>query len=48
LAIGFPPKVIWVRLGNCTTTVIEELLRKHAVTVEQFDADATATFLVLP
>jgi predicted nuclease of predicted toxin-antitoxin system len=48
LAIGFPPKVIWVRLGNCTTTAIEELLREHVVTVEQFEADATATFLVLP
>jgi predicted nuclease of predicted toxin-antitoxin system len=48
LAIGFPPKVIWVRLGNCTTTAIEELLREHAVTVEQFEVDAIATFLVLP
>jgi predicted nuclease of predicted toxin-antitoxin system len=48
LTIGFPPKVIWVRLGNCTTAAIEELLREHAVTVEQFEADTTATFLVLP
>lgn len=48
LAIGFPPKVIWVRLGNCTATAIEELLRKQTVTVEQFEADAKATFLVLP
>ena len=48
LAIDFPPKVIWVRLGNCTATAIEELLCKQTVTVEQFEADAKATFLVLP
>lgn len=23
---GFPPKVIWIRLGNCTTATIAELL----------------------
>ena len=26
---GFPPKVIWLRLGNCTTAQIETLLRLH-------------------
>ena len=26
---GFPPKVIWIRLGNCTTGQIEELLRRN-------------------
>jgi len=48
LTLGFPPKVIWVRLGNCTTTAIVQLLRKHVATIEQFEADNTATFLVLP
>ena len=27
--LGFPPKVIWIRLGNCTTSQIENLLRSH-------------------
>jgi len=26
--LGFPPKVIWVRLGNCSTSEVERLLRK--------------------
>ncbi|MEW6130312.1 MAG: DUF5615 family PIN-like protein [Acidobacteriota bacterium] len=26
---GFPPKVIWIRRGNCTNHTIEELLRNH-------------------
>jgi len=25
---GFPPKVIWIRLGNCTTSDIENALRR--------------------
>lgn len=25
--IGYPPKVIWIRLGNCTTSEIESVLR---------------------
>ena len=24
---GFPPKVVWIRRGNCSTTNIEEILR---------------------
>jgi predicted nuclease of predicted toxin-antitoxin system len=26
---GAPPKMVWVRLGNCTTTDIEHALRRH-------------------
>ena len=26
---GFPPKVIWIRRGNCKTANIEALLRNH-------------------
>ncbi len=24
---GFPPKLLWLRLGNCTTSEIEEVIR---------------------
>jgi predicted nuclease of predicted toxin-antitoxin system len=24
---GFPPKIVWVRLGNCTTSDVERALR---------------------
>jgi predicted nuclease of predicted toxin-antitoxin system len=48
LLLGFPPKVIWVRLGNCSTQAVEQTLRDHLDIVEQFEADATATFLILP
>lgn len=26
---GFPPKVIWIRRGNCSTNEIETMLRSH-------------------
>jgi predicted nuclease of predicted toxin-antitoxin system len=44
---GHPPKVVWVRLGNCSTSDVEALLRKHFATIELFDADGYSSFLVL-
>lgn len=48
LLLGFPPKVIWLRLGNCSTEDVEQLLREYRSAIERFEADSTATFLVLP
>ncbi len=45
--LGFPPKVVWVRLGNCSTSDVEMLLREHAATIEQFADDDYASFLTL-
>jgi predicted nuclease of predicted toxin-antitoxin system len=45
--MGFPPKVVWVRLGNCSTSDVEKLLRKHFSTLEAFAADDYASFLSL-
>lgn len=44
---GAPPKVVWVRLGNCATTDVERLLRHHAQLIEAFGEDAEAAFLSL-
>ena len=45
---GPPPKVVWIRLGNCTTANIEALLRTRAADVEALGADEGAALLVLP
>jgi len=42
LVRGPPPKVIWVRLGNCTTGEVEALLRARHADVEAFVADSAA------
>ena len=45
---GHPPKVIWVRLGNCTTTDVLALLLRSRAEIEAFVAHELAAFLVLP
>jgi predicted nuclease of predicted toxin-antitoxin system len=44
---GAPPKVIWVRLGNCTTDEVEAVLRARHADVLAFDGDSAAALLVL-
>ena len=44
---GAPPKVIWVRLGNCSTADIIQLLRARRDTIDAFLAHEEAAFLAL-
>lgn len=41
LVQGPPPKVIWIRLGNCSTTDVEGLIRGHDAAVRTFAEDDT-------
>ena len=36
---GFPSKVIWIRLGNCSTKTIETLLRENYEIITSFEQD---------
>ena len=45
--MGYPPKVVWVRLGNCSTADVEKLLRRHFAAMKAFAADDYASFLTL-
>ena len=44
---GAPPKVIWVRLGNCRTADVEAVLRVRHADIVAFDGDGQAALLVL-
>ena len=44
---GAPPKVVWLRLGTCTTQDIVDLLRKHVEDIKQFAAQEEVAFLEL-
>ena len=44
---GAPPKVVWLRIGNCATTDIVRLLSEHADDIRKFDAQSDATVLEL-
>lgn len=44
---GSPPKVIWLQLGNCTTSQVETHFRARFVDIERFENDASVGTLVL-
>ncbi|MEK7994285.1 MAG: DUF5615 family PIN-like protein [Planctomycetota bacterium] len=44
---GTPPKVIWLHVGNCTTSEIDALMRGCAAAIQAFFADPSGTCLVL-
>ena len=44
---GYPPKVIWVRRGNCSTQQIESLLRNNVERIRAFLDDKDAGTLIL-
>ncbi len=45
--LGAPPKVLWLRCGNKATSIVEELLRRHAESVRSFAEDPEALCLEL-
>ena len=44
---GFPPKVIWLDVGNAGTMIIAELLRRERQSVEIFGKQAESSYLIL-
>ncbi len=44
---GFPPKVIWIRLGNCSTQTIELLLRNNYEAIFAFYQDKNIGIITL-
>ena len=45
---GSPPKLIWMRTGNCSTQYIAHLLRTFSMAIRRFDADPDECLLILP
>ncbi|WP_107671277.1 DUF5615 family PIN-like protein [Cyanothece sp. BG0011] len=44
---GFPPKVIWIRIGNCSTRMIESLLRNNYEIISHFSQDNSIGIITL-
>lgn len=44
---GHPPKVIWIKRGNCSTSKVEEILRTNHSHLLEFEADKDTSLLVL-
>ena len=47
ILLGSPPKVVWVRLGNCGTEDVAQLLRERRADIQRFAEQDEATFLGL-
>jgi predicted nuclease of predicted toxin-antitoxin system len=48
LVFGNPPKVVWLRLGNCSTRQAENLLRRDFDVIKLFYEDESVSLLSLP
>ncbi len=47
ILLGFPPKVIWIRRGNCSSRDIEAILRDHKSDIEALGRDKVIGILTL-
>ena len=45
--LGHPPKVIWIRRGNCSTSEIESILQDRYADLLAFSQDEQGAFLAL-
>jgi predicted nuclease of predicted toxin-antitoxin system len=48
LLLGGPPKLIWLRVGNCSTASVENLLRDYSAEMFAFESRPNETVLILP
>ncbi len=46
LLYGHPPKFIYLRIGNCPTSKITQILRDNLDTIIQFESSETESLLV--
>ena len=44
---GFPPYVVWIRRGNCTTRDIETILRDYIEAIEELTKSTDSGVLML-
>lgn len=42
---GAPPKVIWIRVGNCSTATVEAIIRRNYPLIEAFCHDPQSAIL---
>ena len=47
LVFGHPPKLIFLRVGNCSTNHIVGILRSNQVLLSAFETDTNSSILVL-
>ena len=44
---GSPPQVVWLRVGNCPTAIVTNLLRTHSVAIHSLGLKPSEALLIL-
>jgi predicted nuclease of predicted toxin-antitoxin system len=44
---GYPPKTLWLRIGNCSTQMVSEMLRSNYLSITNFINNDEAALLVI-
>lgn len=47
LLFGYPPKVVWIRRGNCSNRQIQLLLRNKADAIYALERDSELAFITI-
>ena len=47
LLFGFPPKVVWIRRGNCSAREVENLLRENHDSISALDDEPETGLLMI-
>ena len=47
LLYGHPPKLVWLRIGNCTRPQLVQLITSHEQDIHSLDTDPFESVLVL-
>ena len=47
LVLGYPPKIIWIRRGNCSTETIEQILRGNSADIEAMSVDPNSAIITI-
>lgn len=47
MRLGQPPRVVWIRRGNCSTAEIEAILRDHYADLLAFEQDVNFGSLII-
>lgn len=45
--LGFPPNVVWIRRGNCSTSTIEQILRHNYDEILMLESDPSKGVLTV-
>jgi predicted nuclease of predicted toxin-antitoxin system len=44
---GYPPKIVWLQVGNCSTADIEARLRRNVDELTRFHLDETSAVFII-